>query len=234
VPLLVQAILFTLIPVAAATAAGIVAAAIALPARLQSGVQHFAAGVVFGAAAIELLPQLLQRSPAATLLGFALGIGALFALRWATERVEKARAGVAGFVAATAVDFLVDGLVIGAGFTAGGHTGVLLTVAVAIEYLFVGMSVAAALGDHVSPARVIGVPLGLALLTPVGAIVGAVALQGVPLFALATVLAFGAVAFMYLVTEELLVRAHEQGETALGSPLFFVGFLILLVIEEIV
>jgi hypothetical protein len=28
--------------------------------------------------------------------------------------------------------------------------------------------------------------------------------------------------------------AHEQGETALGSVLFFIGFLLFLVIEEIV
>ena len=39
---------------------------------------------------------------------------------------------------------------------------------------------------------------------------------------------------MYLVTEELLVRAHEQGETPLGSMLFFVGFLLYPVIEEVV
>jgi ZIP family zinc transporter len=43
-----------------------------------------------------------------------------------------------------------------------------------------------------------------------------VTLAGAPGPVLATVLAFGAVAFMYLVTEELLVRAHERGETCPG------------------
>jgi ZIP family zinc transporter len=47
------------------------------------------------------------------------------------------------------------------------------------------------------------------------------------------VLAFGAVAFMYLVTEELLVAAHERGETAAGSATFFVGFLLYLVLEQV-
>ena len=39
---------------------------------------------------------------------------------------------------------------------------------------------------------------------------------------------------MYLATEELLVEAHEQGETALGSVGFFVGFLIYLLLDELI
>jgi len=38
---------------------------------------------------------------------------------------------------------------------------------------------------------------------------------------------------MYLATEELLVEAHEQGETVLGSIGFFVGFLLYLVLGEL-
>ena len=37
---------------------------------------------------------------------------------------------------------------------------------------------------------------------------------------------------MYLVTEELLVEAHERGETASGSAMFFVGFLLFMVLTE--
>jgi len=48
------------------------------------------------------------------------------------------------------------------------------------------------------------------------------------------VVAFGAVAFMYLATEELLVQAHVSGETSLGSVGFFVGFLIYLVLRELI
>lgn len=39
------------------------------------------------------------------------------------------------------------------------------------------------------------------------------------------VLGFGAVVLMYLVTEELLVKAREQGDTAFGSATSFIGFL---------
>ena len=45
--------------------------------------------------------------------------------------------------------------------------------------------------------------------------------------------AFGLVALLYLVTEELLVEAHEQAEdTPWITALFFVGFLVLLVLQE--
>lgn len=38
---------------------------------------------------------------------------------------------------------------------------------------------------------------------------------------------------LYLVTEELLVEAHEKPDTPLISATFFVGFLGLLLVEEI-
>ena len=41
---------------------------------------------------------------------------------------------------------------------------------------------------------------------------------------------FGVAALLYLVTEELLREAHEERETALGTAMFFVGFLAFLVI----
>jgi zinc transporter, ZIP family len=72
------------------------------------------------------------------------------------------------------------------------------------------------------------------LLTMLGTVLGVVALSGASASLLAGVLAFGAVAFMYLATEELLVEAHEQGETAVGSIGFFIGFLIYLVLNELI
>lgn len=46
-------------------------------------------------------------------------------------------------------------------------------------------------------------------------------------------LAFGLIALLYLVTEELLVEAHEGGkETPFATAMFFAGFLLLLLLEE--
>lgn len=68
VPILVTVVLSTFIPVLAATLAGVVATIWPPRARVTSAVQHFAADVVFAAAAIELLPELLRHSPVATIL----------------------------------------------------------------------------------------------------------------------------------------------------------------------
>jgi zinc transporter, ZIP family len=234
-----SAVLFTLVPVAAAGVSGGVAVIRPPGRRVTSGIQHFAAGVVFAAAAIELLPGVLRQSPWVAIAGFAVGVAVMFTFRAVGERLEApddgdARRGLpVGLGIATGIDFFVDGIVLGAGFSAGARTGILLSIALAIEYLFVGLSLAGAM-RHRAPRWVMGVaPAALALLTVAGAALGAVALAGASPELLAGVLAFGAVAFMYLATEELLVEAHEQGETALGSVGFFVGFLLYLVLDEL-
>ncbi len=88
---LVQAVLFTLVPVAAAAASGVVAALKAPGVRVTSGLQHFAAGVVFAAVAVELLPDIVEESPWAAILGFAVGIAVMFGARYASETTEQRR-----------------------------------------------------------------------------------------------------------------------------------------------
>jgi ZIP family zinc transporter len=233
------ALLYTLIPVAAAAVAGIIAAITRPTERITSAVQHFAAGVVFAAAAIELLPKVLHEAPSVAIGGFAAGIAVMFGMRAVTDRLERrpstggrARRLPLGFAGATAVDFAIDGVILGAGFSAGPTTGLLLTIALTIEYLFVGLSLSATLGPHASRRLVIAAPVILSLLTVAGTALGVWLLSGAGPTTLAGVLAFGAVAFMYLATEELLVEAHERGETAAGSVTFFIGFLLYMVLTE--
>jgi zinc transporter, ZIP family len=235
-----HALLFTLIPVAAALVAGLIAATRPPGVRTTSGVQHFAAGVVFAAAAIELLPKVLEESPWVAIGGFAAGIAVMFGMRALTSRLESGHADDTGraklplgFIGATAIDFAIDGVILGAGFAAGGHTGLLLTLALTVEYLFVGLSLSATLGADASARVVVGAPVALSLLTVAGTALGVWLLAGASATTLAAVLAFGAVAFMYLATEELLVKAHERGETAVGSVTFFIGFLLYMVLTEI-
>lgn len=230
---------FTAIPFAAALISGIIAAVRAPGPRLTSGLQHFAAGVVFAAAAIELLPEVLKRSPWVAIAGFAAGVVVMFGFRLLGERLEHRRqvrgqSGLPiGFTIATAIDFLIDGVILGAGFTAAQDTGVLLTIALAVEYLFVGLSLSAALSGAASRGVIALGPAALALLTTAGAVLGVLFLTTAGPALLAGVLAFGAVAFMYLATEELLVEAHEKGETSIGSVGYFLGFLVFLVISEL-
>ena len=55
---------------------------------------------------------------------------------------------------------------------------------------------------------------------------------GLPKARQAVAFAFGLIALLYLVTEELLTEAHENPETWWGAASFFVGFLAMTVISE--
>lgn len=83
-----------------------------------------------------------------------------------------------------------------------------------------------------SAARTVGTTAAIALLLPLGAAVGmpVASMSGSLLNAC---FAFGLVAWLYLVTEELLVEAHEVEERPVTAAMFFVGFLLLVVLEEV-
>jgi len=230
----------TAVPVVAAAVSGAVAAVHRPGPRLTSGLQHFAAGVVFAAAAIDLLPAVLERSPWVAIIGFGAGIAVMFGFRALSEGIEHRRqvrgqSGLpVGLAIATGTDFFIDGIILGAAFAADSAIGVLLSVALAVEYLFVGLSLSATLAGSASRRLVALAPVGLALLTVLGAVLGALALGDASPTVLAGILAFGTVAFMYLATEELLVEAHAEGESSIGSIGYFAGFLLYLVLSELV
>lgn len=224
-----SAVLYTLFP-AAATVTG---AAVALYRRPGDAtmriIHHFTAGIVFAAAATEILPDLKQQSPWAVLLGGAAGVLLMLLVRRLGERAQ----GPIGFVAAVGVDIFIDGLVLGIAFAAGAKAGLLLTLALTLEVLFLGLSIVGNLRDFLGKRiRAMLAVAGLALLLPLGGMLGApIATLGA--FWLTAFLAFGLIALLYLVTEELLVEAHEGGkDTPLATAMFFAGFLLLLLLEE--
>jgi ZIP family zinc transporter len=71
----------------------------------------------------------------------------------------------------------------------------------------------------------------LGLLPLGGMLVGVLLLGGLGERWLEAMLAFAAAVLLYLVTEELLVEAHEVPETPLATAMFFAGFLGLLLLE---
>lgn len=191
-------------------------------------VQHFAAGVVFYAAAGELLPDAIHQGAVwPVVLGGGLGIAAMLLLR----RITEGATGPTGLVAASGLDALVDGIVLGLGFNAGQQQGTLLAIALAIEFLFLGLSIAGAFGRGASRWTIIGAATGVTLAVPLGVLV-AQPIFGLPKTWQAVAFAFGLIALLYLVTEELLAEAHEKPETTWGAAIFFVGFLILTVVDQ--
>ena len=225
-----QAVAFTLIPVVAVLIGSLFAVSRRPSDAFVSAMQHLAAGVVFAAAAAEILPQVMHEgSPIATFTGGALGILVMLSLK----ALEGRASGPIAMLGAVAVDILIDGLVLGLAFVAGGKAGVLLTIALTLEVLFLGLTVTTELGETIkSKARIIGITMGIALLLPIGAAI-ATPVATFPPVVIAGFLSFGLMALLYLVTEELLVEAHEKPDTPLISAMFFIGFLGLLVIEEV-
>lgn len=239
--LLAQVLAYTLLPVAATIAGGAIAAFRTPGPRLRSGVQHFAAGVVFAAVAVELLPDVVhERAPVAAVLGLTLGIAAMLAVRRLSERIGGSEAAAEGkgnpasLLITLGVDIGLDGLLLGIGFVAGARQGILLTIALTLELLFLGLAAATALGAAgAGRGRLVGTVAGLALILLIGAAAGALVFGGLSGPPFEAVLAFGVAALLYLVTEELLVEAHEVPETAAITSAFFAGFLVLLVIDMV-
>jgi len=220
---------YTIIPVIAAIA-GATAAAYRRPGPvLVSAIQHFAAGVVFAAAAGEILPDLKHGG---SLWPVALGGAAGIALMLGLKRLEERVGGATGLIALVGIDILIDGLVLGIGFAAGAKVGLLLTIALTIEIMFLSLTVAAEIGEtERSRWQIILLTGALALLLPIGALI-AVPIAGLPAPILTGFFAFGLIALLYLVTEELLVEAHEIPDRPWVTAMFFVGFLALLLLEE--
>lgn len=231
---------YAAIPAIAVLAGGSIASIRPPGPAIRSGFQHLAAGVVFAALATELLPDVMHRRlPLATISGFALGVIVMLGLKALTKRLPEARS-TAGrlpvsLLLALGVDITLDGILIGVGFAAGEKQGLLLTVALSLEVLFLGVSAASSLsGAGVSRAKIVLTTGSLGALLLAGAGIGSALLAGLAAATLDAVLSFGIAALLYLVTEELLVEAHEAPETPLLSAMFFLGFLVLLVIEMFV
>lgn len=189
-------------PVLAGILGGVVPSVRTPSAAMVSGVQHFAAGIVMAAVAGEVLPDLRSRGPL-----------------WLI---------VVGFSAGVAVDLFIDGLLVATGATVSSRTAIIITIALTVEVLFLGLAVALRLaGSGMPRIRAAATTSALSLVIAVGGVSGAVALGRAGNTVLTLVLAFAAAALLWLVVEELLVEAHETPERPWMAVMFFAGFLIL-------
>lgn len=229
-------LLYVLIPVAAIVAGGTVAAFRSPGPGLSSAIQHFAAGAVFAAVAAELVFDLLERNRLVPLIiGFVIGTALMLVIKAITQRIEQSGGGTkqaAGLTVTSAVDVFIDGVVIAIGFAAGAGGGVLLTVALTLEVAFLGVAVSGQIvGGGSSPRVAIAASAGLALALAAGAVGGGLVVGGLSGAIQDALIAFGAAALLYLVTEELLVEAHESRENPWMTTSFFAAFLLILALE---
>jgi zinc transporter, ZIP family len=219
------------IPALVALGGGVLASVWKPDHQTRSLIQHFAAGVVLAALAVELLPDIEREHAPGLILAASFALGSLFmyGLKLWTTRLEHRIAmesGVAGFnvgmLLATFIDVVVDGFIIGAGFAAGGETGTILAVGLSVELLFLGLALTS---EAISGWRVIVVSGALGLAVLAAALVGNALLAGASHVVIGGALAFSAAALLYLVTEELLIEAHVVEERPISTLVLFGGFL---------
>lgn len=229
----------TAIPLVSVVIGAFLATSIRLGEVTTSAIQHLAAGLVFAAVSIELVPDMIRGSYfLPVVLGFALGATVMFSLEWFLEKLESSKdegsQQPTSLLGAVALDLIVDGFLIGVGFTADIKTGILLTVALTLEILFLGLSCATAMqAAGASRKRTILTISGLGTLIVIAAILGTWLLSGLSGGWHVGVASFGAAALLYLVAEELLVRAHQVRDTKRASAMFFAGFLAIIVIDMV-
>lgn len=231
-------LIYILFPPLAVILGGTIAAYRIPGPRLRSSIQHFAAGIVFAAVSVELLPDVKhERASLPVIIGFSLGVVVMLVIRKITSKIGAEGTGIpkpSSLMTVVGLDILMDGLLIGIGFSVGAQQGALLTFALTMEILFLGLSVSAALGRAgINRRNIILASAGLALLFIIGAVSGVTIFSTLTGSLFTAVLSFGLAALLYLVTEELLIEAHEVPDTLLSTTTFFVGFLTLLIISII-
>jgi ZIP family zinc transporter len=198
----------------------------------RSLIQHFAAGVVLAALAVEVLPELgREHAPGWILIAsFTIGGLVMYAMKLWSIRMEATTEGLSkseqwnyGLIIATFMDIAVDGFIIGAGFAAGANTGLVLALGLSVELLFLGLSL---VSETIKGWRVAIMTSFLAGVVLACTFLGYFLLKGASISSISAILAFGVAALLYLVTDELLIEAHEVEEKPSSTLWLFAGFLV--------
>jgi ZIP family zinc transporter len=205
--------------------------------EVRGAVQHFAAGAVLAAVASNVIPEVERTGTFLGIMGgFVLGGLAMIGLKWVVLKFEqeekKKQQFPVGLAAAAAVDTFLDGAIISIGFSSGQQLGVLLAIALALELLFLTLSVGVELRkSNFKPWQGLAVTTGIAVLLLVGAFGANLIFGDASEATLAVVLSFGAAALIYLIAEELLVENIQAEETIFSTVMLFSGFLVLLALK---
>lgn len=225
--------LIMLIPALVAVAGGFLSLVWHPSHQMRSLIQHFAAGVVLAALAVELLPEIGREhaQPWVLIVAFAAGSLFMFGMKLLTDKLEAGSHAAGqnaktalpiGLLVATLIDIATDGFIIGAGFASGGETGLILALGLSVELLFLGLAL---MSDALRGWKMIALTCLLGVEVFAFAVLGKWLLAGVSHDVLGAVLAASAAALLYLVTEELLMEAHEVEEKNYAVLVLFAGFL---------
>jgi len=140
-----------------------------------------------------------------------------------------------GLVFAVLLDGSIDGLLIGVAYVASGAAGLITAIALGIEMGLLGVSTVTTLQKTtITTLMLIFLTFTLPLAIMTAGMVGATVLSGLSGSWYIALVSFGCAGLLYLVTEELMIEAHEDEETDRWyvSGLFFLGFIFVVVLSE--
>ena len=203
----------------------------------HSHLQHLAAGIIFSVVSVEILPDVIHRQrPLLLTIGFSTGVAFMMILEKISGWIEghEGKKGIPyTLLVGVGVDLFLDGLILALTLHALESAGRLLSLALAIELLTVGLTLSGTLRK-----RGIGRKLMFFLNAVVfsslllGAFIGGSVFPSLPEQTLDLVLSFGLAALLFLVTEELLVEPHREVDAPLSTVFFFAGFLAFLLLGQ--
>ncbi len=227
---------YAMIPTVVSLIGGGIAAYCSPSKKWSAIIQHFVAGIVISAVASDLMPKLFDsHSPASVAIGFIIGVVAMLLVHsFAHFIAKRGQKGALpyGLVFASAIDLLIDGLLIGVAFAAGKSSGMLIAISLSFCAFFLNLSVGTTLSENGStPLTRLITTLFIAIMLPIGAIIGGTVVAAMPYSLLLETIAFGVAALLFLGCEELLGPAHRKHHSNVASIALFLGFLIVLMLK---
>lgn len=228
------------LPVLAAMLGTLIGAYYKIGPRGLSHLQHLAAGIIFSVVAVEILPDVIHRQqPVLLTIGFSAGVGFMLLLAHFSEHGAEGQGNSRKpglpltLVAGVGLDVFLDGLILALTLHTFESAGRLLSMALAVELLSVGLTLTGSLRKRrFSRPYIFGLNFIVFSLLALGTLIGMLGLPYLPDSALDLVLSFGLAALLFLVTEELLVESHREVDTHVSTIFFFGGFLVFLLLGQ--
>ena len=217
--------------------------ALRVPSRVVGGVMAFGSGVLISAVAFDLVEEGFERSGTGpVLIGLAAGALAFSAGDLVLDRAggnDRKRSGgqqAGGAAMAIALGAMLDGIpesaAIGVTLLDGGGVGVAMVAAVFLSNIPESLSAAVGLRKAGRSVRwIVGLWLGVAVVSAVAAAVGFAVLGGAPGSTVAAVQAFAAGAILTMLADTMMPEAFEDTR-ALTGILTCAGFVAAFVLSH--
>ncbi len=226
-------LIYLSIPIFAIIFSSIIFRLVALNSHSKSMIQHFSAGIVFAALAVELIPELYNTPfKIQLIIGYIIGTTLMLIIQKVFHNNHShSNKSIVSLLIAVAIDIFIDGLLVGISFAISVEKGLIISIALSLELLFLVLSVDASLQKAgKSFMSIVLTNIGFAVLAFSGSALGLTFLNTSKSI-IVLITSFGTAALLYLVTEELLKDAHEEKETTTSTAMFFLGFLIILLLK---